>query len=466
MTREEALIAALRRALEATPDSAPLHQHLADLLVQQQAFEEAAALYRRALDLDPDNTQIKMSLAQTYYRQRRPDVALVIVEQLEREGRASPEMLLLAARCYLETGEQQEAARAYQQGVSLDATLVDPQLESRLSLDVLPPTSHEPPSAPPQTTSPEKGLLFVTAGEEEGELAADIERPVISFKDVGGMELLKEEIRMKIIYPLNHPELYEAYGKKLGGGILMYGPPGCGKTYLARATAGEVEAAFLAIGLHDVLDMYIGQSERNLHALFETARRHAPCVLFFDEVDALGAKRADLRHSAMRQVINQFLSELDGVDTTNEGVLILAATNAPWHLDTALRRPGRFDRVLFVPPPDLQARAAILQILLAGKPTEQIDYARVARQTEGFSGADLRGVVDRAVEEKLREALRTGRPAPLSTRDLLACAKGLHPSTPEWFGTARNYAIYANQSGLYNEILDYLNRTGRKSFFN
>jgi len=204
------------------------------------------------------------------------------------------------------------------------------------------------------------------------------------------MEGLKDEIRIKIIHPLAHPELYKAYGKTVGGGILMYGPPGCGKTHLARATAGEIHAGFLAVGINDVLDMWLGNSERNLHQVFQQARREAPCVLFFDEVDALAASRADLRASAGRQLVNQFLSELDGVQTTNEGVLILAATNAPWHLDAAFRRPGRFDRILFVPPPDLPARASILRLLSRGKPVQDIDFDHLAKKTDGFSGADLK----------------------------------------------------------------------------
>src|SRR5690606_2704948 len=147
--------------------------------------------------------------------------------------------------------------------------------------------------------------------------------------------------------------------KAIGGGILMYGPPGCGKTHLARATAGQVKASFISVGIHDVLEMWIGSSEQRLHTMFEQARRQTPCVRFFDEVDALGASRSDMRQSAGRQLINQFLSELDGVKASNEGVLILAATNAPWHLDPAFRRPGRFDRIIFAPPPDAIARSSI-----------------------------------------------------------------------------------------------------------
>src|SRR5258708_34380148 len=194
------------------------------------------------------------------------------------------------------------------------------------------------------------------------------------------MENVKEEVRMKIIHPLRHPELYKAYGKTAGGGKLMYGPPGCGKTHLARATAGEIKAAFIPVGISDVLDMWIGNSEKNLHEIFDRGRRSRPCVLFFDEVDALGANRHDMRQSAGRHLINQFLSEMDGVQASNEGVLILAATNAPWHLDPAFRRPGRFDRVLFVPPPDAVARAAILRILIKAKPTGAVDFETVAKK--------------------------------------------------------------------------------------
>jgi SpoVK/Ycf46/Vps4 family AAA+-type ATPase len=202
--------------------------------------------------------------------------------------------------------------------------------------------------------------------------------------------------------------------------------------------------------------MYIGNSEQRLHALFENAREHAPCVLFFDEVDALGASRSDMRASSGRHLINQFLSELDGVDSVNNGILILAATNAPWHLDPAFRRPGRFDRLLFVPPPDQAARGAILRVLLRGKPQAEIDYDAVAKKTEKFSGADLKAVVEQAVESKLEEALAKGTPEPLRTKDLLHTLKQIKPSTGPWFASARNYAMYANEGGMYDDILDYL----------
>jgi SpoVK/Ycf46/Vps4 family AAA+-type ATPase len=270
------------------------------------------------------------------------------------------------------------------------------------------------------------------------------------------MDQVKEDIRMKIILPMMQPELFKAYGKAAGGGILMYGPPGCGKTYLARATAGEVKAKFLSVGISDVLDMWIGSSEKNLHELFNQARQNTPCVLFFDEVDALGASRADMRQTGGRHLINQFLSELDGVDAKNDGLLILAATNAPWHVDNAFRRPGRFDRIVFVPPPDQKARASILEIIVKGKPIDGLEFDAIAKKTDGYSGADLTAIVNLAIEAKLRDAMKSGKLEPIRTKDLLAAVSQVKPSVREWFATARNYALYSNQSGIYDDILKYL----------
>ena len=276
------------------------------------------------------------------------------------------------------------------------------------------------------------------------------------FSRVGGMESVKEDIRMKILYPMENPELFEAYGKKAGGGVLLYGPPGCGKTLISRATAGEIKARFMSVGLHQILDMWIGKSEEKLHEIFELARRHAPSVLFFDEVDALASDRKDMRTSAGRTLINQFLAELDRESAKNDGVLVLGATNAPWHLDSAFLRPGRFDRLLFVPPPDEEARAEIVRILADGKPVTGLNPEALAKKLDGFSGADIQATFEQAIEASLAEAMKSGKIVPVTQKQLVRTAKSVKPSTRKWFESAKNYALYANQSGFYDEILDYL----------
>jgi AAA+ superfamily predicted ATPase len=432
--------------LALSPDNLPLRLHFAESLRQLGRLDEAEQEFKSALGRSPDHVPAKLGLARTYFQAGKSSAAMVVVEDLLKRPETPPAAVLLHARLLERGGDVDRAVRQYKEAVTLDPSLSDPEFAGRLGI-----------GADPDESDVIDGRVRVADGPDGSSVPTEVERPTATFADVGGMTGVKDEVRVKIIHPLRHPELYKAYGKSAGGCILLFGPPGCGKTHLARATAGEVRAGFMAVGIHDVLDMWIGNSERNLHAMFDQARRNAPCVLFFDEVDALAASRSDMRQSSGRMLINQFLAELDGVQSNNDGLLILAATNAPWHLDSAFRRPGRFDRVLFVPPPDTEARAAILRILLKGKPVTDPDFESLAKRTEGFSGADLKGVVDVAVEAKLRSAVQAGVPTPLTSADLAAAVRQVKPTTREWFATARNYALYANQGGAYDDVLKYLN---------
>lgn len=286
-----------------------------------------------------------------------------------------------------------------------------------------------------------------------------IEDSNITFNDVGGMADLKEEIKLNIIYPFKNPELYIQYGKKAGGGILMYGPPGCGKTYIAKATANECNATFINISIADILDMYVGNAEKKLHGIFDYARMKSPSVIFIDEIDALGNDRmhtGDIVYA--RTLVNQFLNELDGLASDNSSILVIGATNLPWYVDSALKRPGRFDKTIFVPPPDLYERAEVFKLFLTGKPIEKIDYNQLAKRTSRYSAADIVAVCNVAIDKKIRKAIKTGNKETIKTNDLLEAVKQVNPSTLEWFQITENYVKYSNQNGSYDAVRDYLSK--------
>ena len=456
MFNPEENIKALKEAVKLSPDNIILKKHLAETLVLYGHYEEAEQTFREALQLNPNDKSLKLSLANCFYKQAKNTYALLLVEEMLKEPNTEPKVYVLYAKLLFASGSVDKAVDFYKKAISQNADCVDIDFSEKLGIK-----NNYSANNKQNNNEVIDGKVRMAGGfgaeNEQKTFNQDLERPEISFKNVGGMNDLKEEIEMKIIHPLKFPDMYKAYGKSAGGGILMYGPPGCGKTYIARATAGEINASFMSIGINDILDMWIGSSEKNIHEVFEEARRNKPCVLFFDEVDALAASRTDMRQSSTRHVINQFLTELDGVKSSNDGILILAATNAPWHLDSAFKRPGRFDRLIFVPPPDETARTNILRIMLAGKPINEIDYDLISSKVQNFSGADLKSLIDLTVEEKLKEAMKKGKPTAIETKDILNIIPKVKPSTKEWFATARNYIMYANQGGTYDDVKKFLN---------
>jgi len=407
----------------------PLRLHFGHALLDAGLPEDASEQFRAALELDPTNEAALMA-------------AQLAAERIGDEARAAGYRTVLA-------GLQKDP----------DAEPEAPPGEQRGTL----PAPTDTPTADaagraadrPRNTKV-KRLRLVDPQSEDVEETYKVERPTLTLADVGGMESVKQRLNLAFLTPLRNPELREKFGMNLRGGLLMFGPPGCGKTFIARALAGEIGAQFVSIGLNDVLDMWLGEAERKLHQYFETARRNAPCVLFFDEVDAIGQKRSQLRHHAGRNVVNQLLAELDGAQTANDGVFVLGATNHPWDVDTALVRPGRFDRFALVLPPDAPARQAILKHHLTGRPVGEIDLGAVADATEDYSGADLAHICESAAELAMGASITSGVVRSIDSSDMATALREIRPSTRTWFETARNHALFSNDAGIYDELAAYM----------
>jgi transitional endoplasmic reticulum ATPase len=396
---------------------------------------------RRALALTPENHALRLLLAEVLASEGHAAEATLEYRALNDRQQLPVENLLDAARTALAAGELAlagELADAAEKSGVVGVGEVRRDVDAVLGLG---------------------GVMRVARHDSPDGMSAPIEFEsgrMTSFADIGGLDDVKKAIHRMIILPFQRADLYERYRRRAGGGVLLYGPPGCGKTMLARATATECGLPFSNIRIEEVLDPFLGVSENNLHDMFEQARRAAPCVMFLDELDALGFARRKHVGSAGRPLVDQLLQELDSIGADNEGMLILGATNAPWDVDEAVKRPGRFDRLLFVPPPDEPARRQILEQLLSARPADKIDLKRLAKETPLFSGADLRALVERAVDRVIDEALDTGGEPPLRQNHLESAIADMRPSTLEWLATARNYIEFANQGGRYDDVRRFL----------
>jgi AAA+ superfamily predicted ATPase len=451
MELDPKLVASLRKAIDAMPDDVELRLHLAALLIEAGRRDEGVREVGVILQSDPANAR---ALALITGAQPTGDAGAQAGTGT-RQDPASP------GEAPAQDGpsprpEAEVPSRAEAESLAEPAGPLAPEVpdfdwgaaESELA-DVLPPRFVGPDGAAERVD---------VESSDPAARVFDVEHTGLRLSDVAGMTDVKQRLEAAFLAPMRNPELRKLYGKSLRGGLLMYGPPGCGKTFVARAVAGELGARFLAVSFADVIDGMLGQSERNIHEIFGVARDNAPCVVFLDEVDAIGQKRTQLRHTPMRAVVNQLLLELDDVTAANEGIFLLAATNHPWDVDSALRRPGRFDRMLLVLPPDQPARAAIFRYHLRDRPVERVDPERLARLTDGYSGADIAHVCESAAELALLDSVRRGEPRMIGQPDLESAIADVRPSLSPWFEAARNVALFANEGGAYDDLAAYLKK--------
>jgi AAA+ superfamily predicted ATPase len=437
----------MRRAVESAPTDVALRLHLAELELDDGQRESAIATLSGVLQLEPGNQRAGELMLQAISGQL-PSV----VSNPPPPQSVGP----VAASSVPDTESSGTKRPSERPSDKSDASATDPvggivSAEGEFDWD-----------AAEDDLDFRLGPAFVgvNAEAEEDNRIYTSDRPTITLADVGGMESVKERLNVAFLAPLQNPELRAVYGKSLRGGLLMYGPPGCGKTYIARAVAGELGASFMPMGVADVLDKWLGSSERNIHEFFMQARRDAPCVVFLDELDTLGQRRSS-SSGFMTSVVNQLLTELDGVETDNEGVFVLGATNQPWQVDSALRRPGRFDRTVLVLPPDQAAREAIFKHHLETRPIENIDLRQLAAATDGYTGADIAHICESAAEAALMDSVRTGKVRMIVMKDLITASKQVRPSIGQWLETVKNVVMFGEDDGTFDELRAYLKKAKR-----
>lgn len=270
-------------------------------------------------------------------------------------------------------------------------------------------------------------------GEDSGVSADDWivrEKPDVSFDDIAGLEDVKEEIYLKMIYPFRHPELAQRYAISVGGGVLLFGPPGTGKTMFAKAIASELDATMFVISPAQLMSKWVGEAEQNVRKLFDAAKAEEKAIIFMDEVEALVPRRRESQSSVMTRVVPQILQELEGFDRkAGQALMFLGATNEPWSLDPAMIRPGRLDAKIYVPLPDAAARFRLFEIYLGKRPLDDdVDFAKLVEATAGYSGADIKAVAERSAVRPFLESVGGAEPRSIRMADVLAVLEELPPS--------------------------------------
>jgi AAA+ superfamily predicted ATPase len=413
------IIDSLRRALHANPGDVVLRLHLAQTLLTAGDAAAAIAEASVALQAEPTNAQARQILAGAATALSAPPVS----DPPEAQPPAAP------------------SASAATDGFDWD------HAEREVGSELPPPFVESGSAAGRVPTGP-------TADDGSG---AIIEQPGgrVTLADVGGLEDVKRRLEESFLAPMRNADVARAFGKTLRGGLLLYGPPGCGKTFLARAVAGELGATFMSVTMTDVIGGFMGETEKNLKRIFDEARVQAPTVLFIDEIDSIGMRRGSMSGGGagwLRQMVNELLLQLDSMSGNNDGLYVLAATNHPWDLDEALLRPGRLDRSILVSPPDLAARASILRHHLKDRPIAGVDVEQLAAATDGFSGADLEHLAVTASEKAMMESIARGSISPITMQHLATARQEIKPSTLAWLDAARNVVRFSNGNGRYDDL--------------
>ncbi len=417
---------------------------------EENKFEEAVQLYSKAIEADPKYSSAYFNRALSYailnnYTEATRDAEKVL--DMEPDSHDAPYVMGIIS----EYQHDYEGAKEwYEKSLSKNPNYEQAkarleQLKTKINTEVTSST----------------GAKMKLGGDDRTEVVEGQIKRVrfhksnLKFKDVVGMTKEKKLVYENIILAIRKPELLRAYGKKLGLGVIFYGPPGTGKTYMVNAIGGETASNVIIARINEIVDMYAGNTEKNMHAIFEQARENTPCIVFFDELDALGTKRGGSGGGAgggqqdyMRMAVNQFLQEMDGVEKNPEGIFVIGATNQPWDIEPALKRSKRFGESVYIPPPDYKTRKGAFIYNTRKMPLAGINFGRLARATMGFSQADIEEICDKSALIPAAEEDMTGRRRKIKMSDFLRMIKKHGNTLDEWYGMVKKDIISKTETQI------------------
>ncbi|MDE1869722.1 MAG: AAA family ATPase [Candidatus Micrarchaeota archaeon] len=437
----------------------------AGTLFEENKFDEAIEAYSQAIKADPNYASAYFNRALAYAIVNKYDQATLDARQvmkLEPESYDAPYVMGIIE----EYKKNYNGAKEWYER----ALTLNPKYEqAKARLDQLKSKMEKPIER--ETEEPIK--VSSTKSEdtviEDGQLkSVKFHKSNVKFADIVGMKKQKDLIHQNIVLAIKKPELLRAYGKKLGLGVLFYGPPGCGKTYFVNAIGGETGSNVIIAAINEIIDMYAGNTEKNLHRIFEQARKNTPCIIFFDEVDAMGGKRdgggdGGGSQNFMRMAVNQFLQEMDGIEKNPEGIFIIGATNQPWDMDPALKRSGRFGESIYIPPPDYKTRKQAFMYNTRKMPLGRINFGRLARATMGFSQADIAEICDKTALIPAAEEDKTGRRRKILMRDFLQMIKQHGGTLEAWYSMVKKDIVNKTETTIVDGKKQEIVKEGKLS---
>ncbi len=426
-------------------------------LFEDSKFQEALAEFTEAIKVDPDYADAYFNRALTNRILNKFDEAKRDLETVMKIQPKSGDAPLLIGDM-AESGNDLIGARVwYEKALANNPDYA----EAKTRLEHLDSLMKVEGTYSKNTKTQQLEIQKFDEGEtkiEEGQIKKlAFYKSNIKFDKVIGLDKVKKYLTDNIILAIQEPALFKKYGKKTGLGTILYGPPGVGKTHIVNAIAGEANANVIIARINQIVDMYTGNTEKNLHAIFEQARQNPPCIVFFDELDALGVKRGGDggggggESSAMRLAVNQFLVEMSGVEAKPEGLYVIGATNNPWDIDPALKRSGRFGDRIYMAPPDNTARKKLFEFYTRNKPKGHLNWGRLARATMGYSPADIERICDKAVMRPLLHEHERHSERKLSMGDFLAVLRDRDvsgSSLDEWYEMVKKDVISKTETSI------------------